>query len=71
MNTDKTVCVMGLGYVGLPLAEAFSKHIKVIGYDIDEKRLKMEVAPTSITYSSDPSSIKQALRHHLRSYSSP
>ena len=26
----KTVCVVGLGYVGLPLAEAFSKHLKVI-----------------------------------------
>ena len=34
----KTVCVVGLGYVGLPLAEAFSKHLKVIGYDIDEAK---------------------------------
>ena len=34
---NKTVCVVGLGYVGLPLAEAFSKHLKVIGFDIDEE----------------------------------
>jgi UDP-N-acetyl-D-galactosamine dehydrogenase len=34
----KTVCVVGLGYVGLPLAEAFSKHLKVIGFDIDENQ---------------------------------
>jgi len=27
-----TVCVVGLGYVGLPLAEAFARHLKVIGY---------------------------------------
>jgi len=25
---DKTVCIVGLGYVGLPLAKAFSKHLK-------------------------------------------
>lgn len=35
---DKTVCVVGLGYVGLPLANAFSKHLKVIGYDVDEEK---------------------------------
>jgi len=27
-----TVCVVGLGYVGLPLARAFARHLKVIGY---------------------------------------
>ena len=37
---DKTVCVIGLGYAGLPLAEAFSKHLKVIGFDIDEEKVK-------------------------------
>ena len=37
---DKVVCVVGLGYVGLPLAEAFSKHLKVIGYDINERRIE-------------------------------
>nr|QNO53640.1 UDP-N-acetyl-D-mannosamine dehydrogenase [Methanosarcinales archaeon ANME-1 ERB6] len=37
---DKTVCVVGLGYVGLPLAEAFSRHLKVIGYEIDEEKVK-------------------------------
>lgn len=33
------VCVVGLGYVGLPLAEAFSKNLRVIGFDIDSKRI--------------------------------
>ena len=33
------VCVIGLGYVGLPLAEAFSKHFKVFGFDISQKRI--------------------------------
>ena len=34
----KTVPVVGLGYVGLPLADAFSKHLNVIGFDIDEEK---------------------------------
>ena len=34
------ICVVGLGYVGLPLALAFSKKgIKVIGYDTSLKRI--------------------------------
>ena len=37
---EKVICVVGLGYVGLPLAEEFSKHFKVIGFDIDEKKIE-------------------------------
>uniref|UniRef100_UPI004048A9D9 nucleotide sugar dehydrogenase n=1 Tax=Limnohabitans sp. TaxID=1907725 RepID=UPI004048A9D9 len=33
------IAVIGLGYVGLPLAVAFSKSRSVIGFDIDEKRI--------------------------------
>jgi UDP-N-acetyl-D-glucosamine/UDP-N-acetyl-D-galactosamine dehydrogenase len=33
MSIDKTISVIGLGYVGLPLATGFSKHTKVIGFD--------------------------------------
>ncbi|MBC8521996.1 MAG: hypothetical protein H8D26_08440 [Methanomicrobia archaeon] len=33
------VCIIGLGYVGLPLAKAFSKHLKVIAFDIDEAKI--------------------------------
>jgi len=35
-----TVGVVGLGYVGLPLAVSFAKHIKVIGFDINAKRVE-------------------------------
>ena len=37
---NKQIGIIGLGYVGLPLAVAFSNKYKVIGYDIDEKRVK-------------------------------
>ena len=33
--TDIQIAVIGLGYVGLPLAVAFAKHVEVIGYDIN------------------------------------
>ncbi len=33
------VGIVGMGYVGIPLAKAFSKHLDVIGFDIDEKKL--------------------------------
>lgn len=32
-NTKPTVCIVGLGYVGMPLLIAFSEHVRVIGID--------------------------------------
>jgi len=40
MLNKAIVCVIGLGYVGLPLAQAFSKSLKVIGLDVDKEKLK-------------------------------
>ena len=34
------IAVVGLGYVGLPLAVEFSKHYNVIGFDINSKRIE-------------------------------
>jgi len=41
LDKKKSLAVVGLGYVGLPIALAFAKKIKVIGFDINEKRVKM------------------------------
>lgn len=38
MNNYK-ICIIGLGYVGLPLAQAFSSKYKVVGFDINTKRI--------------------------------
>lgn len=35
------MAVVGLGYVGLPLALEFAKHFSVIGYDIKQRNLKL------------------------------
>jgi UDP-N-acetyl-D-galactosamine dehydrogenase len=36
---NKKICIIGLGYVGLPLAHAFSKKFKVVGFDINKPRV--------------------------------
>ena len=40
-NGQAKIGIVGLGYVGLPIALAFGKKSKVIGFDINEKRVKM------------------------------
>ena len=39
-NKDIKLAIIGLGYVGLPLALEFAKKKEVIGYDINKKRIK-------------------------------
>jgi len=39
MKKQPVIAVIGLGYVGLPLAAAFSAQYRVIGYDINEERI--------------------------------
>ncbi len=41
VQKEATLSVIGLGYVGLPIALAFSKHFKVIGFDIKEERVAL------------------------------
>jgi len=36
----KKICIIGLGYVGLPLAAAFAKKYDVVGFDINESRVE-------------------------------
>ena len=59
---DKTVCVVGLGYVGQPLAEAFSSHLKTIGFDIVAEKVNRINGSNGgkLLCTSDPASVKQA-----------
>jgi UDP-N-acetyl-D-galactosamine dehydrogenase len=41
IKKEAQVALIGLGYVGLPIALAFAKKVKVIGFDIHEKRVDM------------------------------
>lgn len=74
LNKNEKLAVIGLGYVGLPLALAFAKKISVIGFDIDENRIKLmqqsidpskelskaEFQNCDIIFTSDPDILKQA-----------
>ena len=55
-NKKEKLAVIGLGYVGLPIALAFAKKIAVIGFDIDASRIAMMkkgIDPSSELSSSD------------------
>jgi UDP-N-acetyl-D-galactosamine dehydrogenase len=41
LNKEKKIAVVGLGYVGLPIALEFAKHFSVIGFDINEARVDL------------------------------
>jgi UDP-N-acetyl-D-glucosamine/UDP-N-acetyl-D-galactosamine dehydrogenase len=57
---DVVVCIVGLGYVGMPLAEAFSKHMRVIGFDINEKKVKkLQEQYPQLHLTADPKEIQQ------------
>jgi len=40
MNQKNNICIIGLGYVGLPLAVEFAKKFPVVGFDINQARIE-------------------------------
>jgi len=71
-GTEK-LALVGLGYVGMPIAVEFAKHISVIGFDINEKRVNEykngidstnevgeNIKHTKVDFTSDPSRLKEA-----------
>lgn len=74
VDKKSKICVVGLGYVGLPLAVELSKHFDVIGFDKNEIRIaelkngiditgeisESELKKSKIIFSSDPSVISQS-----------
>ncbi|HBF34694.1 TPA: nucleotide sugar dehydrogenase [Candidatus Sumerlaeota bacterium] len=71
---DRKIAVVGLGYVGLPLAVAFGKKARVIGFDINKPRIEelkkgidrtnetssADLAATNVDFTSDASRLKEA-----------
>lgn len=39
INKEEKISVIGLGYVGMPIAVSFSKHIDVIGFDLNKEKI--------------------------------
>lgn len=53
--------VVGLGYVGLPLAIEFAKKYKVVGFDIDERRIKNLLKGIDQTNEADLAALKEVV----------
>jgi len=58
---DLCPAVIGMGYVGLPLAVAFGKQRLTVGFDIDERRIADIAAGVDLTEEVDASSLAEAV----------
>jgi UDP-N-acetyl-D-glucosamine/UDP-N-acetyl-D-galactosamine dehydrogenase len=59
--SNSVIAVLGLGYVGLPLAQAFAKSHKVIGFDIDIRKVKgLCNNQQNLVITADPQQLRQA-----------
>ncbi|MBP3855392.1 MAG: nucleotide sugar dehydrogenase [Ruminiclostridium sp.] len=73
ISGNEKLALVGLGYVGMPIAVEFAKHIRVVGYDINEERVNEykngidstkevgeSIKDTTVEFTSNPSRIKEA-----------
>jgi UDP-N-acetyl-D-glucosamine/UDP-N-acetyl-D-galactosamine dehydrogenase len=58
-NKDITIAVVGLGYVGLPIAIELAKNFKVYGFDIKKKRVKDLILNIDETREIDSKTLKK------------
>ena len=57
---DKTIAIIGMGYVGLPLAIEFSKKFNVIGFDISSERISSLLEGVDSTNEIEPSMLNSS-----------
>ena len=76
-NKQEKISVVGLGYVGVPLAVEFAKHVEVIGFDINEEKVNHykigndvtkevgneEMKKTTVEFTCDEMKLKEAKFH--------
>ena len=69
-----SICVIGLGYVGLPLAVALATRFRVVGFDVNQRRIeelrqgndrtrelsRAQLSASDLTYSTDASCLSEA-----------
>ena len=55
------IAIIGLGYVGLPLAVEFGKKYTTLGFDINQKRISELQSGVDITQEVSPTEFKEAL----------
>ena len=60
------ICIIGLGYVGLPLAHAFSEKYEVVGFDIDKSRIDELERAFDRTLELDENQMKEAIKNGMK-----
>ena len=77
VNGEEKIALVGLGYVGMPIAVAFAKKVKVVGYDLNEQKIdlyKKGIDPTNevgnevikntaVEFTSDETKLREAKFH--------
>ncbi len=77
VKKEEKISVIGLGYVGMPIAVAFAKKVNVIGFDLNEKKIELyksgidptcevgneEIKKTRVDFTSDESRLREAKFH--------
>ena len=74
---EEKLSLVGLGYVGMPIAVAFARKIQVVGFDLNEKKIELYksgvdptnevgdevIKNTTVDFTADPSKLKEAKFH--------
>ena len=74
---EEKISLVGLGYVGMPIAVAFARKVKVVGFDLNAEKIKLYqsgidptrevgddvISKTSVEFTSDPAKLKEAKFH--------
>ena len=68
---EHTIAILGLGYVGLPLAVAFSKKYKTLGFDINPEKAALIASGVDPTNELDVDQLSHALQSHLQITADP
>jgi len=77
VNKEEKISVVGLGYVGMPLAVAFAKKVDVVGFDLSEAKIKQykegidpteevgdeAIRKTTVQFTSDETALQDAKFH--------
>lgn len=77
LRGEEKLSLVGLGYVGMPIAVAFAKKIKVVGFDLNEKKIALYkngvdptkevgnevIASTTVEFTADPGKLREAKFH--------
>lgn len=77
VNGEEKISLVGLGYVGMPIAVAFARKIKVVGFDLNEEKIKLYqngidptnevgndvISKTTVEFTADPSKLREAKFH--------